>query len=93
MCIYRTWIKKYFNEIKSINLFDRAPVYQQYILLWKLAKSLEISNKSMLFFKMHMYANHFKTTEDKLSSVWQQEPEKVKNAYEFIANHQIDMWH
>lgn len=63
-----------------------------YMSLWKLAKSLGISNKGLMFFKVHMHANHFKITEDKLSELWAWDSEKVRNAYSFIAQHQINMW-
>lgn len=87
------WLRSH-NEISGFAAFSAYEHLDNvdYTSLFELAKSLGTSNKGMIFFKVHMSANHFKTTENKLSVFWREQPEEVKNAYEFIAKHQINMW-
>ena len=88
---------KWLQQHDEVSQFAAFSAYEHldnvdYTSLWELAKSLGTSNKGLIFFKVHMHANHFKSTEDNLMLIWQAEPDKVKEAYEFIAEHQIEMW-
>lgn len=60
--------------------------------LEQLARSFGIDEDSLLFFKVHHKADHFDRTYDTLQTVWQQESAIVKTAFDFIAQHQINLW-
>jgi len=60
--------------------------------LEQLVKSLGVTGRGLAFFKIHHKADHFDRTYDTLMTVWQQQPEKVKTAFDFIGEHQLGMW-
>ncbi len=63
-----------------------------YVSLLDLAKSLDISRLGLTFFQVHVHVKHFDNTLDLLSNIWATNPEKVKNGFDFIQNHQLNMW-
>ena len=60
--------------------------------LLKLAESLKASRRGLIFFKVHMRAKHFSAAEMKLQRLWEANEDSVKEAFFFIANHQLEMW-
>jgi hypothetical protein len=63
-----------------------------YISLLSLAESLGVERKGLIFFKVHVKVKHFETVEDHLRSIWNIDKNQVKEAFDFIADHQITMW-
>ncbi|AHE67287.1 iron-containing redox enzyme family protein [Legionella oakridgensis] len=63
-----------------------------YSLLTEFARSLNLSEKAMKFFKVHRYVKHFEPTVDQLAGIWQSSPETVQEAFNFIYSHQLEMW-
>jgi pyrroloquinoline quinone (PQQ) biosynthesis protein C len=65
------WLKNHDSDSRfaAFSAYERLDNLD-YVLLWQLAKSLGVSNKGMIFFKVHMRAGHFQTTEAKLNSLW-----------------------
>jgi hypothetical protein len=64
-----------------------------YNYLFELASNLGTSKKGLIFFKVHTVVTHFQSTEEKLLKIWSNNPQKVENAFNFIASHQINMWY
>lgn len=98
--VIKDFNKGHLRWLKNHNALERFAAFTayerldnlDYTLLWKFAQTLGINKKGMIFFKIHMHADHFKTTQDKLALLWKEDQEKVKEAYEFIAQHQRTMW-
>lgn len=63
-----------------------------YKYLAELASSLNTPRKGLLFFKVHLNAQHFGTTERNLSTIWGENPSYVKDSFTFIGEHQLKMW-
>jgi glycerophosphoryl diester phosphodiesterase len=63
-----------------------------YKYLTRLASNIGTARARLLFFKVHERVEHFETTEEILLEIWQKFPEKVKKAFNFIAEHQLKMW-
>nr|WP_278043936.1 iron-containing redox enzyme family protein [Legionella nagasakiensis] len=63
-----------------------------YPLLTEFAYSLDLSEKAMKFFKVHVYVKHFESTQDHLIDIWQTSPKTVREAFNFIYSHQLNMW-
>lgn len=45
-----------------------------------------------MFFKVHINVKHFDTTVDELKDIWEKNAQAVKEAFNFIAEHQIQLW-
>jgi pyrroloquinoline quinone (PQQ) biosynthesis protein C len=63
-----------------------------YTNLYELAKSLGIQGRGLVFFDVHRHVEHYEATMHFVDQVWKKSPEKVREAFTFIAEHQIDMW-
>lgn len=63
-----------------------------YISLYNLAESFGLTKKDLVFFSVHKYVKHFDNTLDNLSSIWSENPTKIKEGFDFIASYQINMW-
>lgn len=63
-----------------------------YKYLAGLATSMKVPRKGLLFFKVHMKAQHFGTTENYLFSLWQENSSNVSESFTFIGQHQLKMW-
>ncbi len=57
-----------------------------------LAESIGTSRKGVIFFNVHLKAQHFETTEDYLTEIWEKNPELVRESFNFITYHQLQMW-
>lgn len=58
-----------------------------------LAESLGLKGKELTFFNVHIHVDHFgDVLRNGLVDVWETQPSKIKEAFYFIADHQIKMW-
>lgn len=61
--------------------------------LYILAKTICADESALTFFKVHAFVRHFDMADQgDLQRIWDTSPEKVKDAFEFISNHQTNMW-
>ncbi len=61
--------------------------------LYILAKAICENESALTFFKVHAFVKHFDMADQgDLQRIWNASPEKLKNAFEFIADHQAKMW-
>ena len=63
-----------------------------YEFMEKVAKSMQVPEEGMTFFKVHKNAKHFEETSGKLPQIWQRDEQKVRDAFDFIYAHQRRMW-
>lgn len=63
-----------------------------YKRLSSLALNMGCSKRSMGFFIVHVHAEHFEPLYKSLIGLWQQSPETIREGFDFICNHQINMW-
>ena len=63
-----------------------------YPRLRALANNIGTTEKGLLFFKVHEQVEHFESTEEYLQDIWDKSPDKIIKAFEFIAEHQLQMW-
>ena len=64
-----------------------------YVNLLSLVKSLNVTNKGQIFFKIHSVVEHFSPAYNKLVRIWDESPDVVKEAFTFIGDNQLNMWH
>lgn len=61
--------------------------------LYVLAKSICSNEPALFFFKVHALVKHFDMVDQgDLEKIWETEPDALKEAFEFISEHQIGMW-
>jgi hypothetical protein len=48
--------------------------------------------RSVEFFVVHTRVKHFQSTVVQLKKIWKEDPEIVQRAFNFIFNHQLEMW-
>jgi hypothetical protein len=65
---------------------------QDYPSLQKFAKNIGTDTKSLTFFRIHANGNHYDSTHTLLQEIWDKDSEKAKQAFEFVAAHQLNMW-
>ncbi|MBI2584117.1 MAG: iron-containing redox enzyme family protein [Candidatus Aenigmarchaeota archaeon] len=63
-----------------------------YTELMKLAENMGISGRALAFFQVHVYVEHFEAANKDVQRVWDKDQQKVIEAFDFIAEHQIKMW-
>ncbi len=63
-----------------------------YVNLLYVAEKMGASNKGLIFFKVHSKAEHFDSTIDLLAESWLEDEETVNASFQFIAEHQVNMW-
>ena len=63
-----------------------------YNKLLDLVKRLRVPRKGQVFFKVHSLVEHFSPTIVKLEQIWHHSNDKIRNAFDFIGKHQINMW-
>jgi len=81
------WISKWsaFSAYERLDNID-------YANLLNLAKSLGAKENGLVFFIIHNKADHFDRTYHGLEDAWNLSKENVKQAFQFIGEHQINMW-
>lgn len=87
------WLQKHdwSDCLSAFSAYERLDNID-YISLLKLAKSFGTSKLGLTFFQVHIHVKHFDNTLSLLSEIWKSKPEKVKDGFGFIQNHQVNMW-
>lgn len=57
-----------------------------------MAQSLKLSSQALGFFNVHVHVEHFDSTRDLIQPIWEQSPERLIEAFQFIYDHQYRMW-
>lgn len=60
--------------------------------LYRLAQRLGLAGEALTFFEVHRSGDHFGDTYDLLQTSWERQPHVVREGFDFIAAHQLDMW-
>lgn len=101
---YTPYVKEFnYGQIKWLHQHDAderfaaLAAYEKldnidYKYLLDLAEALGVSKEGKRFFKVHTLVEHFQPTVSKLESIYKLSPEKVIKAFEFIGNHQLELW-
>ncbi len=63
-----------------------------YEYLYKLSEAMKLSKSAKTFFKVHTLVEHFEPTITLLEKKWVENPNEVKEAFDFIYSHQLNMW-
>lgn len=79
------------SSLSAFSAYERLDNID-YVNLYSLAQSLNLTRIQSAFFSVHIYVKHFDATVDYLSDIWIANPHKLKKAFEFIAGHQCTMW-
>jgi thiol-disulfide isomerase/thioredoxin len=78
------------SRISAFSALERLD-NMEYSALLSLAESFVTNEKELIFFKVHAQAQHFEQVSEALLTVWEKNPNKVKEAFTFVANHEIEM--
>jgi pyrroloquinoline quinone (PQQ) biosynthesis protein C len=89
-------IRKWFQSHDWDNCISTFAAYErldniEYNAFLNLAETFGVSEKDLIFFKVHCQAKHFEHVSEVLVAVWEQNPNKVKEAFTFVANHELEM--
>jgi hypothetical protein len=79
------------NRIAAFAAYERLDNVD-YMWLYSCAKTMTESKKALLFFLIHTRVEHFAPVEKHLEEIWQNNPDSVIDGFNFIADHQINMW-
>lgn len=62
--------------------------------LLELARACGVSGEALLFFEVHAKVQHFEMANEHLGlqKLWEKDPQKVKDGFNFIGDHQNQMW-
>ncbi len=63
-----------------------------YADLLVMAKSFNLPPKALVFFEVHAKVQHYEMLSRPLMDAWLHDPQKVREAFTFIADHQNAMW-
>lgn len=64
-----------------------------YTNLKNVVESFNLEKVDLLFFKVHIYVKHFEGAEScQLDNIWNQQPDMVKDVFNFIGKYQINIW-
>ncbi|MBL0942335.1 MAG: iron-containing redox enzyme family protein [Alphaproteobacteria bacterium] len=87
------WLRTHDQEsqLSAFSAYERLDNVD-YVNLLQLVENMGIKRKGLFFFKVHAHVQHFETTLELLNEIWQRNQKKVWEAYNFIADHQINMW-
>jgi Iron-containing redox enzyme len=85
-------LTKPFEQVWSIFGAYEALDNIDYDNLYKLAQNLSSTKQGLVFFDIHRRAGHFETISPLLQTIWDKDPESVKLGFEFIFEHQLQMW-
>jgi len=81
------WDQKW-SLFSAYELLDNA----DYDNLYRLVEKMGVPDAARVFFAVHRDGTHFEDTAKLLTDVWERNSESVKNNFEFIATHQLEMW-
>lgn len=81
------------SQLATFTAYERLDNVDYNDLL-DLVKSFDVTENGLLFFKAHSRVNHYEMARDgfQLRKLWSKNPQKIKEAYTFIRNHQNKMW-
>lgn len=87
------WLSEhdYLSQFAAFAAYERLDNID-YRNLLEFAYSLDLPRQAHAFFRVHVYVEHFESTLDLLMETWQKNPEKVREAFQFIYAHQTNMW-
>ncbi len=87
------WLQSHNDDsrISAFSAYERLDNLD-YVALLGLVRSLKVPPQGQLFYKIHTRVQHFETTADELKLIWNNNPQTVKNSFNFIGQHQIKMW-
>jgi pyrroloquinoline quinone (PQQ) biosynthesis protein C len=90
---HMVWLAKHNNDYRlaAFAAYERLDNID-YDYLYKLSDAMELSKSARLFFKVHTLVEHFEPTIALLEKRWAENPDEVKEAFDFIYNHQLNMW-
>jgi hypothetical protein len=60
--------------------------------LYRLAENLGSIKQGLVFFEIHRRAGHYETVSALLQQIWDKDLEGVKVGFDFIFEHQLQMW-
>ena len=60
--------------------------------LCSLAHSFELEGRALLFFEVHRAVEHFQAASPLLEALWETNPQSVRDGFNFIGQHQIQLW-
>lgn len=63
-----------------------------YVFLNQFGTTFLLPEDKLLFFKVHIHVEHFERTLDILTPIFNQHPDKIKQSFDFIYQHQRQMW-
>ncbi|KTD65195.1 hypothetical protein Lsan_0870 [Legionella santicrucis] len=63
-----------------------------YPYLMKMADSIQLSQHAKTFFRIHTHVTHFDSTLSLILPIWEKTPDKIVKSFDFIYNHQQQMW-
>jgi hypothetical protein len=87
------WLSMHDDEerLAAFSAYERLDNLD-YPCLTQMVESLALSPQALVFFKVHIQVKHFDSTTELLLPVWQKNPEKIIEAFNFIYTHQYEMW-
>lgn len=87
------WLQQHNNDdrLAAFAAYERLDNID-YEYLYKLVDVLELSKSAKTFFKVHTLVEHFEPTVALLESRWAENPDGIKEAFDFIYSHQLNMW-
>jgi len=90
---HKNWLLDHDWEYKmsALSAYERLDNVD-YVYLLNFAKTFELSDYELSFFRVHTVVQHFESTEGELHNIWDRNKEKVIRGFDFIYNHQLQMW-
>jgi len=79
------------EQIAAFSAYERLDNLD-YPSLLKLVSHFQMSPKALMFFNVHAQVQHFNNTLTALLPLWESSPEKIKTGFNFIYQHQLNMW-
>jgi hypothetical protein len=79
------------HKMSAFSAYERLDNVD-YPHLFNLAKTFELSDYHLSFFRVHTVVQHFENTEEQIGNIWKSDKEKVMLGFCFIYNHQLQMW-
>lgn len=89
---YKKWLLEHDWDgcISAFTALERLD-NMEFSALLSLAESFGANEKALIFFKVHAQAQHFEQVSQALFPVWEKNPNKVKEAFTFVANQELEM--
>jgi pyrroloquinoline quinone (PQQ) biosynthesis protein C len=90
---HMVWLQQHNNSsrLAAFAAYERLDNID-YDYLYKLSDAMQLSEQARVFFKVHTLVEHFEPTIDLLEARWVENPSEIQEAFDFIYNHQLNMW-